>query len=192
MKGANQRMRKILFAVTIAVVLAFGALNLAPAHAGLDKKDKGEKSDKKDKGDKSSKSDKDKSSKSEKGDSKSLYARLGGKKAITAVVDEFVNNVAADSRINKFFGDTASDPKRLAAFKGKLVDQICQASGGPCKYKGKDMKTAHAGMGLTEADFNALVEDLVKALDKFKVGETEKNELLGALGPMKGDIVEKM
>jgi truncated hemoglobin YjbI len=121
----------------------------------------------------------------------SLYKRLGGKKAIKAVVDEFVNNVAADNRINRFFADTAKNPKRLAKFKGNLVDQICQASGGPCKYKGKDMKTAHKGMGITEADFNALVDDLVKALDKFNVGATEKNELLGALGPMKGDIVEK-
>jgi hemoglobin len=120
---------------------------------------------------------------------KSLYSRLGGKKAITAVVDEFVNNVAGDNRINKFFADTASDPKRLASFKGKLVDQICQASGGPCKYTGKDMKTAHKGMHISDADFTALVEDLVKALDKFKVGDKEKNELLGALGGMKGDIV---
>jgi hemoglobin len=120
---------------------------------------------------------------------KSLYSRLGGKKAITAVVDEFVGNCAADTRINEFFADTAKYPKRLAKFKRNLVDQICQASGGPCKYKGKDMKTAHKGMGITEAHFNALVEDLVKALDKFKVGETEKNELLGALGGMKGDIV---
>ncbi len=120
---------------------------------------------------------------------KSLYARLGGKKAITAVVDEFVNNVAGDNRINKFFGDTAKDPNRLAKFKGNLVDQICQASGGPCKYKGKDMKTAHKGLGISDSDFGALVEDLVKALDKFHVGATEKNELLGALGPMKGDIV---
>jgi hemoglobin len=122
---------------------------------------------------------------------KSLYDRLGGKKAISAVVDQFVGNVAADDRINKFFSQAASDPARLASFKKKLVDQICQASGGPCKYTGKDMKTAHQGMGISEADFNALVEDLVKALDKFKVGETEKNQLLGALGPMKSDIVEK-
>lgn len=122
---------------------------------------------------------------------KSLYSRLGGKKAITAVVEEFVNNCAGDNRINKFFADTAKDPKRLAKFKDNLVDQICQASGGPCKYKGKDMKTAHKGMGITAAQFGFLVEDLVKALDKFKVGETEKKELLGALGPMQGDIVEK-
>ena len=122
---------------------------------------------------------------------KSLYDRLGGKKAIAAVVDEFVGRVAADNRINSFFKATASDPKRLAAFKANLVDQICEASGGPCKYKGKDMKTAHAGMGITEADFNALVEDLTGALDKFKVGAMEKQQLLGALAPMKKDIVTK-
>jgi len=120
---------------------------------------------------------------------KSLYDRLGKKAAITAVVDEFVSRVAADTRINKFFAAAAADPKRLAMFKMKLVDQICQAAGGPCKYTGLDMKTAHAGMGVSSADFDALVGDLVGALDKFKVGMKEKDELLGALGPMKGDIV---
>ncbi len=122
---------------------------------------------------------------------KSLYDRLGGKTAIVAVVDEFVARVAADKRINGFFKDTAADPKRLAKFKGNLVDQICQATGGPCKYTGKDMKTAHKGMGIADADFNALVEDLSGALDKFKVGAKEKGELLAALGPLKKDIVEK-
>jgi hemoglobin len=121
--------------------------------------------------------------------SKSLYDRLGKKKAISAVVEDFVGNVAGDSRINKFFAAAAGDPKRMAKFKQNLKDQICQATGGPCKYKGKDMKTAHKGMNISDADFNALVEDLTKSLDKFKVGDTEKNELLTALGGMKGDIV---
>src|SRR5438876_2992415 len=122
---------------------------------------------------------------------KTLYERLGGKKAITAVVDEFVGRVAADTRINRYFAAAAGDSKRLAAFKMNLVDQICQASGGPCKYMGKDMKTAHAGMGITSADFDALVEDLIAALDKFKVGAMEKQQLLGALAPMKSAIVTK-
>jgi len=122
---------------------------------------------------------------------KSLYDRLGGKKAITAVVDEFVGRVAADNRINHFFAATASNPARLASFKMKLVDQICEASGGPCMYTGKDMKTAHQGMGISTGDFNALVEDLVGALDKFKVGKAEKDQLLGVLGPMQSAIVEK-
>lgn len=116
---------------------------------------------------------------------KSLYDRLGGKPAIVAVVDQFVANVAADSRINGRFA-TTDIPK----LKGHLVDQVCMATGGPCTYKGRDMKTTHAGMKITDADFTALVEDLVAALDKFKVPAREKNELLGILGPMKKDIVE--
>jgi len=117
---------------------------------------------------------------------KSLYDRLGGKPAITAVVDDFIGNVAGDTRINKRFA-TADIPR----LKTMLVNQICQASGGPCTYTGASMKDAHKGMKITEAEFNALVEDLVKSLDKFKVGAQEKNDLLGALGGMKGDIVNQ-
>ena len=122
---------------------------------------------------------------------KSLYDRLGGKTAIVSVVDDFVANCAADARINKFFAATAADKNRLAAFKNKLVDQICEAAGGPCKYAGRDMKTAHAGMGIGNAEFNALVEDLTKSLNKFKVAKAEQDQLLGVLGPMRAQIVEK-
>lgn len=117
---------------------------------------------------------------------KSLYDRLGGKEAIAAVVDDFVGNVAQDSRINKYF--EGSDVKRL---KSQLVDQVCEASGGPCKYKGQNMKNAHQGMGIKSEDFDTLVEDLKKSLDKFKVPSNEQNDLLAVLGPMKKDIVEK-
>lgn len=117
---------------------------------------------------------------------KSLYDRLGGKPAITAVVDDFVGRVAADTRINGKFAN--ADLPRL---KMMLVDQICQASGGPCTYTGRDMKTAHAGMGISGAEFEALVRDLVATLNKFKVPDREKNDLLAALGPMKQDIVER-
>ena len=116
----------------------------------------------------------------------SLYDRLGGKPAITAVVDDFVGNVAADGRINGFFAKA-----NVPHLKAMLVDQICEASGGPCKYAGRDMKSAHAGMGINDAQFGALVEDLVKSLDKFKVPAREKNELLAALGSMKKDIVTR-
>ena len=122
---------------------------------------------------------------------KSLYDRLGGKAAITAVVDEFVARVGADNRINHFFGATVADTARLRTFKRNLVDQICQATGGPCKYMGKDMKTAHGGMGITHADFMALVEDLGGALDKFKVAKADQDALVGALAPMEKDIVTK-
>jgi hemoglobin len=84
-----------------------------------------------------------------------------------------------------------ADAKRLADFKRKLVDQICEAAGGPCKYTGKDMKSAHKGMGITGDAFNYLVEDLATTLGKLKVGPNEQNELIGLLAPMKADIVEK-
>jgi hemoglobin len=115
---------------------------------------------------------------------KSLYDRLGGKPAITAVVDDFVANVAADSRINQRFAGT-----NIPRLKSLLVEQICEAAGGPCKYNGKNMLDAHRGMRITEGEFSALVEDLVKSLDKFKVPAQEKNELLTALGSMKPQIV---
>jgi hemoglobin len=117
---------------------------------------------------------------------KSLYDRLGGKPAITAVVDDFIGNVAGDTRINKRFA-TADIPR----LKTMLVNQVCQASGGPCTYAGASMKDAHRGMKITDAEFGALVEDLVKSLDKFNVGAQEKNDLLGALGGMKPDIVNQ-
>ena len=106
-----------------------------------------------------------------------LYTRLGGKPAITAVVDDFIGNVAADARINLRFA--SADIPHL---KTQLVEQICAASGGPCTYGGKDMASAHEGMNIKGPDFDALVEDLVKSLDKFKVPAKEKGELLGALG----------
>ena len=122
---------------------------------------------------------------------RTLYDRLGGTTAIASVVDGFVANVAAVTRIHTFFTRVASDTAAMREFKQKLVDQICQGTGGPCTYTGKDMKTAHQGMGLTNADFDALVEDLVKALDAAGVQQAEKDELLGILGPMRTDIVTK-
>ncbi len=116
---------------------------------------------------------------------KSLYERLGGKESIVAVVDEFAGRVLADTRINAKFAK--SDPVRL---KTMLVDQICEATGGPCKYTGRSMPASHLNMGVTTGEFNALVEDLVGALDKFNVPQAEKDELIGALAPMKAAIVE--
>lgn len=114
----------------------------------------------------------------------SLYERLGKKDAITAVIDDFVGRVAKDNRINAKFAN--ADIPRL---KRLLVEQVCAASGGPCTYTGRDMKTTHAGMNVTNEEFDALVGDLVASLNKFKVGEREKTELLSVLGPMRKDIV---
>ena len=114
----------------------------------------------------------------------SLYDRLGGQDAIVAVVDAFTVRVATDFRINHRFANTD-----VAAFKALLVEQICEATGGPCTYSGRDMKTSHAGMNISDEEFAWTGEHLAKALDKLNVPEQEKNELLSAIGSMQGDIV---
>jgi len=117
---------------------------------------------------------------------KTLYERLGGSAALTAVVDDFVANVAADQKINHFFAKTD-----IPTFKKNLTDQLCAATGGGCTYSGKDMKTAHAGLGIGNADWDALVADLGKSLNKFKVKKADQKALVALLAPMKGDVVEK-
>jgi len=118
-----------------------------------------------------------------------LYKRLGGRDGIAIVVGDFVGNMAADSRVNARFKDMK--PAEIEKFKSYLADQICDAAGGPCSYVGKDMKEAHKGMKITEAEWNATVENLGKALDKNKVDAKEKQELISAIAPMKGDIVNQ-
>lgn len=117
---------------------------------------------------------------------RSLYDRLGGYNAISAVVDDFVGNVAKDKRINKFFANA-----NIPRLKGRLADQLCQASGGPCIYTGASMKDAHAGMGVRNRHFDALVGDLVKSLNKFKVPKAEQKEIASVLLPMRKDIVTR-
>jgi hemoglobin len=118
---------------------------------------------------------------------KSLYERLGGIDAISAVVDEFMKIAGADERINKKFARTAQDGKRVRLH---FIEQVCMLTGGPCKYTGDNMKKAHKNMGMTDGEFTAGVEDLTKALDKFNVPAQEKGELLTALAQFKKDIVE--
>src|SRR5712664_1071732 len=109
----------------------------------------------------------------------SLYDRLGGINAITAVVENFRDRVAGDTRINHKFAKT--DLGRLTKM---LIDQVCEAAGGPCKYTGRSMKEAHAGMKVTAGEFSALVDDLVATLNKFKVGMGEEDERRGVGGPL--------
>jgi hemoglobin len=116
-----------------------------------------------------------------------LYKRLGGREGIAIVVGDFVTNMTGDSRVNARFKDMkGADVEKL---KSNLADQICDATGGPCSYLGRDMKAAHKGMNITDAEWNATVENLTKALDKNSVAPKDKSELLGLLGPMKADIV---
>jgi hemoglobin len=115
----------------------------------------------------------------------SLYERLGGKDAISRIVEDMAQNILMDSRINRKFAK--SDAPRLLA---KLKDFFCAATGGPCRYSGLNMKKAHKNMGTTAGEFNAMMEDMVMTLNKFGVHRTEQTELLSALGGMRGDIVE--
>jgi hemoglobin len=119
---------------------------------------------------------------------KTLYDRLGGKEGVGAVVDLFAKNVSADPRVNKLFKKSKDN---LEHFKQALADQICQAAGGGCAYGGKSMKDAHKGMGITDSQFDAVVEDLKLALDEKGVPEPEKSELFVTIAPMREDIVEK-
>lgn len=116
----------------------------------------------------------------------SLYDRLGGKEAITAVVDDLSANVAADNRINQRFAKA-----NIKQFKANMVDLLCMGSGGPCTYKGLDMKTVHTGMKISEAEFGAMAENVVKTMNKFNVPAREQGEVMGMLGGMKGDIVNR-
>jgi hemoglobin len=118
-----------------------------------------------------------------------LYKRLGGREGIALVVDDFVANMTGDARVSGRLKDLK--PEAVFKLKSNVADQICEATGGPCSYLGKDMKTVHAGMGISETEWNATVENLTKALDKNKVPAAEKGELLSVLGPMKKDIVNQ-
>src|SRR5215468_9526441 len=115
----------------------------------------------------------------------SLYERLGGVDAISAVARAFDDRAGKDDRINQKFARTNLD--RLTK---EFVDQLCQDTGGPCIYTGLSMTQAHTNMGVTNGEFDAFMEDLVATLDSFNVGKAEQDELLSLLWPMRADIVE--
>ena len=120
---------------------------------------------------------------------KSLYQRLGGYDAVAAVVDDFIGRLVSDPRFEKFFAGFSVDSRKR--IRQHIVDQFCAAAKGPCVYTGRDMKTTHGGLGITEDDWNAAAKHLVESLDKFKVPAKEKNELLAFVSSLKKDIVEK-
>jgi hemoglobin len=113
-----------------------------------------------------------------------LYRELGGKDGITKVVEVFLARVDNDLRINLFFEKT--DHKDL---RNLVIEQFCQATGGPCVYSGRTMEEAHSGMNLTDTDFAAFVEDLIAAMDELKVPKSSQDKLLALLGPMKPQVV---
>jgi hemoglobin len=120
---------------------------------------------------------------------KSLYTRLGGYDAFAAVVDDFIGRLLADKRFSKFFvGHSADSLKKI---RMHVIDQLCAAAGGPCLYIGRDMTTSHHGLGITSDDWDASAKHLVESLDKFKVPQAEKDELLAFVSTLKKDIVDK-
>lgn len=118
-----------------------------------------------------------------------LYKRLGGYDALAAVTDEFIKGLATDPKVGRFFIGASDNTK--AKIRQLVVDQLCAATGGPCIYIGRDMKTAHKGLGITEEDWNISVKILVNTLVKFKVKEREQKDVAAALMGLKADIVEK-
>jgi hemoglobin len=119
---------------------------------------------------------------------KSLYERLGGYDAVAAVVDDFFGRMGADKQLQKYFVGFSDDSQRRT--RQLTVDFICKATGGPCYYTGRDMATTHMGIGLTESDWTLAVKHLNGTLDKFKVPEKERGEVLAFISSLKDDIVE--
>ena len=119
----------------------------------------------------------------------SLYKRLGGYDALAAVTDDFIKGLATDPKISRFFVGASDNTK--AKIRQLVLDQLCAATGGPCVYIGRDMRTAHKGLGITEEDWNISVKILMGVFDKFKVKERERKDVVAALSGLKADIVEK-
>jgi len=118
---------------------------------------------------------------------KSLYARLGGYDALVAVSKDFIGRLATDPQLSRFFVGLNDSSK--ARVEAHVIDFLCVATGGPCIYTGQDMKTAHTGLRITEADWSASAAHLTETLNKFNVPQKEQNEVMSAISGLKGDIV---
>ena len=118
-----------------------------------------------------------------------LYGRLGGYDVIAAVVDEFLSRFRSDPRLARFGGGRSLNSRQRT--QQLIVEQICSLAGGPCVYTGRDMKTSHAGLGITETEWQANLQHASAALEKFGVAFREKEEFLAILQGYKDDIVEK-
>lgn len=119
----------------------------------------------------------------------SLYKRVGGYDALAAVTDDFVGKLATDKDFSRFFQGFSEDSKKR--IRQNIVDLFCQATGGPCFYVGRDMKVAHAGLGITKAEWDRSIVLFTDTLKKFKVPEQEQKDLAALVLPLEKDIVEK-
>jgi hemoglobin len=116
----------------------------------------------------------------------SLYDRMGGTANVTAVVSDLIDEAAADPKLKRSF-----DKVNLKRVKKLLVEQICDLAGGGCQYSGDTMHDAHAGLGITQAEFYGLVQVLKDTMARHGIALRERNELLAILAPMKRDVVER-
>jgi len=120
---------------------------------------------------------------------KTLYERLGGYDAIAFVVDSLMAKLSGDARLARYFAGHGEDSmKRLRQLQ---VNMICQATGGPCFYSGRDMKIVHKGLGIDGGDWQTMVSHLVGVMDSFRVPDIEQKDVLNLLNSIKNDIVEK-
>lgn len=119
----------------------------------------------------------------------SLYQRLGGYDAVAAVSDDFLGRLAADPQFARFFGGHATDS--MKKLRQHVVEFLCSATGGPCIYTGRDMKTSHAGLGITDRDWDVMTRHLGATFDRFMVPAKERDEVVAALVPLRKDIVDK-
>ena len=116
----------------------------------------------------------------------SVYEQLGEKEGISAIVEEMLYRVGGDERIVHHF-----DGVDIVRVHEQITEQVCDVVGGPCEYTGESMQVSHEGMGVTHADFNALVEHLIAAMEKYDVPVSAQNQLLATLAPMYKDIVQQ-
>ena len=117
----------------------------------------------------------------------SLYKRLGGYDALAAVTDDFITRLATDPKEGRFFVGLSTDSK--TRIRQHIVDFLCVATGGPCKYTGRSMEVAHTGLNITEEDWTISVQHLGETLNKFKVPAKEQQEVVNAIVPLKSQIV---
>jgi len=119
----------------------------------------------------------------------SLYQRLGGYDSLAVLTDDFVGRLTRDRALSRYFSGVSDESK--GRVRQLLLDQLCAASGGPCIYPGRDMKTTHQGLGIGEREWAVTIGHLIASLDKYKVGPKEKDEVLQWVSRLKRDIVER-
>lgn len=120
----------------------------------------------------------------EKGEKESLYRGLGGQEGLEQLVDGLLREIAADQRIVHHFRDVD-----VALFRERLIEHFCELGNGPCVYSGAPMPEVHKNLGLSDADFNALVENLMQVMQRQKIPLAAQNQLLARLAPLHGNIV---